>query len=307
MCSSLRQALLAARTGGGRRSERELDQVWAALSPTERGLLEREVDALARRGVGAELGPEGPVFHVGPYAALGGGPMLAVCGAREAGGVELAERAARLAVDAGAAVMTGDAEGPETAALRVTLERGGLGVRVLAEGFAPGSGSGWPGAPAGVGRGAPEGSGVAPSGVPGVRPSGRVRPVGDAAGLVTVSPCAPGQPWSVDGVLARNAVLAGMCTALVAIGAGGTGAVLDAGMRALGRGRPVLAVGATRGTRLLVDYGATAAVDELELTWWLRRTIKMRVTRGCVERPAPRVLPGPRSVWHAPAQHWSTA
>ena len=86
---------------------------------------------------------------------------------------------------------------------------------------------------------------------------------------VTVSPCAPGQPWSVDATLARNAVIAELCTALVAVAASGTGATLDAGMRALAAGKPVLAIGATSGSRLLVDYGATAASDELELAWWL--------------------------------------
>lgn len=250
----MRDALLVARLGTAQR-RRSLDLVWAALTPAERVLVEREVDRLAGHGVRAAV-PDGlgPLFHTGPYESIGQ-RVLAVCGPREAGSaaVQLAELAARRAVKAGATVIAGDTEGPETAAVEAALDAGGLAVSVLAEGLAL----------------------AVPAGV--VAAGGR---------QVTLSPCAPGQPWSVDAAVARNATIAGLCSALVAVEPGGTGAALDAGMRALGAGRPVLAVGATAGTRLLVDYGATAATDELEVMWWLNTRLPAAPDRVLSARPA---------------------
>jgi|GEM_PF-5345541 len=231
MRSSLEYALLAAKTGTMPR-RRNLDQLWAALRPFERAQLEREAGQLAGRGVRAAPGDGGwPLFHTGPYESIGR-RVLAVCAPREAGpaATALAELAARAAVAAGAAVLAGDAEGPETAAVAAALAAGGLAVSVQAEGLGSAAGS---------------------------------------RNRVAVSPSAPGQPWSMDAAMACNAAIARLCTALVAICAGSTGATVDAAMRALAAGHPVLAVGATAGSRLLVDYGATAAVDEVELMWWL--------------------------------------
>ena len=303
MRSSLGYALLAARLGTAWR-RRPLDLVWAALTPAERAHLEREAGVLAARGVRATSPDEyGPLFHTGPYEAIGP-RVLAVCGAREARGsaVPLAELAARLAVQAGATVIAGDTEGAEAAAVATALDAGGLAVSVLSEG---------------LGHDEPDRAG--PAGAPS-------RDRSPAAGVrhVIVSPCAPGQPWSVDAAMARNAAIAELCTALVAIGAAGTGATLDAGMRALAAGRPVLAVGATAGSRLLVDYGATAAVDEIELTWWLNTRLGTRHqpatarvpsaappdrARSCGEgsRPPAGSRPEGRAAWHRPAHHWSTA
>ncbi len=303
MRSNLLNAVLAARAkvdpgslvGEASRSSRSLDRVWAALSQFERAQLEREVDGLAVRGVRAALlGGSEPLFYSGPLESAGS-RVLAVCGPREAGAdaVGLARRAAETAADTGVTVLTGDTEGLEAAASRAALDRGGLAVSVLAEGFTPAS----------------------------------TRP---APGLVAVTPCAPGRPWSVESAMARNTTIAGLCTALVAICAGSTGATLDVGMRALAAGRPVLAVGATAGTRLLVDYGATAATDEVELAWWLQTragthlgtgrphgvtttvapaarpasTMRTDRVRGC--EAATRPAAGSRPSRHRAAPAWST-
>jgi DNA processing protein len=90
-------------------------------------------------------------------------------------------------------------------------------------------------------------------------------------GAVVVSQFPPDQPWTVGGAMAGNATMVGLCEALVAIEPASAGAAVDAGMRALALRRPVLAVGDTSGSRLLVDYGATAARDAVELGWWLSR------------------------------------
>jgi predicted Rossmann fold nucleotide-binding protein DprA/Smf involved in DNA uptake len=156
----------------------------------------------------------------------------------------VAEAAARWAAATGATVIAADTDGPERAAVRAALDAGGLAVSVLAEGIRRAEPS----------RG---------------RAVEATAALSTGAAHVVLSPCAPEQPWSVDAAMACNATIARLCTALVAIRAGGTGATLDAGMRVLAAGRPVLAVGATAGSRLLVDYGATAAVDEVELMWWL--------------------------------------
>jgi hypothetical protein len=226
----MESALLAARTGAAPRRGSP-DQHWMALSLFERGRLEREAAALTGRGV--RVTPSDgrrPLFHTGPYESIGE-QVVAVCGPVQAppDAVWLAEVAARAAVDHGAAVVTGDTAGPEAAAHAAAVAAGGLAVTVLAEGIVPAA---------------------------------------DQRHVV-VSACAPGQPWSVDAVMARNATIVDLCTALVAVCPAGTGATVDAGMRALAAGRPVLTIGATPGGRLLVDYGAFAAVDEVELLWWL--------------------------------------
>jgi hypothetical protein len=278
MRSNLHYAVLAARAGS--RSRRSLERLWQALSPLERAQVDDDVDALAARGVRAALsGDAAPLFHTGPFESVGP-RVVAVCAPVEArgGATRLAIRAAEVAVAAGATVLTGDTDGPEAAAVRAALAGGGVAVRVLAEGM-------------------PHRSPAEPR-------------------LVTVTPCAPGRAWSVETAMDRNATIAGMCSVLVAIGAAGSGATLDAGMQALDAGRPVLAVGSTAGSRLLVDYGATAAVDEIELAWWLdtrlpserpaqRLTgnggIRTERIRGCdtvIRQPA---------VWHRPVRQWSTA
>jgi len=101
-----------------------------------------------------------------------------------------------------------------------------------------------------------------------------------------VSQVPPGLPWSIDTAMARNATLAGLCTALVAVAAASTGTTVDAGQRALAAGKPVLAVGDTAGSRLLVDHGATPARDHVELAWWLDRL-------KADHRDFADVLPGP--------------
>ncbi|HEY0637984.1 MAG TPA: DNA-processing protein DprA [Pseudonocardiaceae bacterium] len=260
MRSNMLDAVLASRTGA--RRGRSLDRVWAAMTPFERGYVERQVAAQRAAGVRCTLiGGTEPLFYSGPLADAGT-RVLAVIGQRDGSGdaVRLAERAARSAATAGVTVLSGDGEGPERAALAAAVQAGGLAITVLAEGFGP--------------HGA-------------TSPSWVRHPVR----LVSVTPCGPCQPWSMDTALARNATIAGLCTAMVVINPAGSGAVLDAAMRALAAGRPVLAVGQTPGAHLLVDYGAVPATDEIELAWWLH-------TRVGTRPRAPRPTPVPASQSH---------
>lgn len=261
MRSIIESVLLAARVGTAWRRG-SLERVWATLTPFERAKLAHEADDLSACGIQAAFSQSGePVFYTGPYGSIGP-RVLAVCGPSAASGcaasgtaVELAEQAARWAVGTGATVVASDIGGSDSAAVRAALDAGGLAISVLAEGFGDGT-------------------------------AGSADPHGQSSGVaarhITLSPCAPGQPWSVDTAMACNATIAYLCTAMVAVDAANTGATLDAGMRALGAGRPVLAVGATPGSRLLVDYGSTAAIDEIELMWWL--STQLPATH---EQPAP--------------------
>src|SRR5215470_8438953 len=263
MRSNIARAILAAR--GGRRvnwllrrhGPAVLDRLMALMRPDERATFDRLAGTLQAWHVRAVLlgdagyppalaeSPDAPaaLFHVGPIELLGR-PVLAVCGAHEGADGELvaAKTAARIAADSGLAVVSGDRGGVGGAAVSPALRCGGTAGVVLAEVI----GQGWRG------------------GLP-----GDAAP--DSDRLVMVSQVPPGLPWSIDTAMARNATLAGLCTALVAVAAGSTGGTIDAGQRALAAGKPVLAVGDTAGSRMLVDHGATPARDHIELAWWLDR------------------------------------
>jgi DNA processing protein len=165
------------------------------------------------------------------------GAVLGICGPADAGPALLAvvREAARLAVLAGYAVASGTGRGVDIAALSAAERHGGVCVTVLPEGIR------------------------------------HARPEGPGGSSVVVSQFLPDEPWSVGAAMAGNATLAALSDALVAAGPASAGGALDVGMRALALGRPVLAVGDTAGSRLLVDYGATPARDAVELGWWLSR------------------------------------
>jgi DNA processing protein len=281
MRSNTARAIFAARGGRQvnwllrRHGPAELDRLMALLRPDELAAFDRQAGAMQAWQVHAVLlgdagypralaeSPDAPaaLFHVGPIELLGG-PALAVCGAHESGGagdgqLTAAKTAARIAVDSGLAVVSGDQGGVGGAAVLAALGRGGTAGVVLAEVI-------------GQGRRGDLRGGAALS-------SDR---------LVMVSQVPPGLPWSIDTAMARNATLAGLCTALVAVAAASTGTTVDAGQRALAAGKPVLAVGDTAGSRLLVDHGATPARDHVELAWWLDR---LRADH----RDFADVLPGP--------------
>jgi DNA processing protein len=240
-----------------RRGAVVLDRLLADMRPHELAALERQAESLHARRVRAVLigdegypaslawSPDAPpaLFHRGPVELLGR-PAVAICGANEAddGALVAAEAAARLAVDAGMVVVTGDPVGVAGAALRAAVEHGGRAAVVLPEGIRR-IRLGEPAVDVGSGR------------------------------VVVLSQFPPEQPWSVGGAMARNATMAALCTAMVAVAPGSTGVTLDAGQRALGAGKPVLTVGDTHGSRLLVDRGATPARDRIELSWWFDRLV----------------------------------
>lgn len=230
-----------------------LDELAGALPAADRARLASEVDALVQAGISAVcLGEPG---YPGRLAATADGPValfyrgaieladrpaLAVCGARDGWHrhAEVAAAAAKCAVANGFTVLTGGAKGLDAMAAATALAEDGATVTVLPDG---------------------------------IRNAGTGAPAGIEGRTLTLSQFPPSQGWSMDGAMERNTTVVGLAAGLVVIGAGSTGAVLDAGLRALDAGRPVFAVGETRGSQLLVDHGATAVRDHLELTWWLKR------------------------------------
>lgn len=275
MRSNMVRALLA--SYGGRRvnallrrhGPAALDRLLASMRPDEREVLDRQADALLDRRVRAVLlGDVGypsvlahsvdapsALFHLGPIELLDR-PVLAVCGAHEGddGDLVAADTAARIAADTGMTVASGDPAGVGGAAVLSVMRHGGAAGLVLAEALRPGA-------------------------------SGDLdRALHSVGSLVMASQFPPGLPWSVDTAMARNATLAGLCTAMVAVAAAATGGTLDAAQRALAAGKPVLAVGDTAGSRLLVDHGATPARDRIELAWWLDRLRSRRCDLAGVRR-----------------------
>lgn len=241
-----------------RRGSGVLDRLIATMRPDERAALERQADALRAKNVRAVLlgdadypmrlfaSPDAPaaLFYRGPIEVLER-PALAICGAAidaDEGALVAAAAAARIAVDSGFAVLACDDRGVGGSALWTAVRHGGDAVVMLAEGIRR---------------------------VWGSDPHRRR----GSAGVLALSPWLPEQPWSVGATVTCNATMAALCSALVAVAPGTSGATLDAGQRALAAGRPVLAVGETPGSRLLVDHGATPARDRIELAWWLDRLV----------------------------------
>lgn len=261
MRSNLVRAMLASHGGPRintllrRHGPAALDRLLASMRPGELAALDDQAGALGAAQVGAVLigdpayprtlaeSPDAPsaLFHLGPIELLGG-PVLAVCGSNAPGDGELiaAHAAAQIAADTGMAVVSGDPGGIGGAAVLTAVRRGGVAGVVLAEPLR-------------------------------ARSRAELGSVRNAGRLVVASQFPPGRPWSVDSAMACNATLAGLSTALVAVAAASTGGTLDAAQRALAAGKPVLAVGDTPGSRLLVDHGATPARDRIELAWWLDR------------------------------------
>ncbi|MGO8869858.1 MAG: DNA-processing protein DprA [Acidimicrobiales bacterium] len=88
--------------------------------------------------------------------------------------------------------------------------------------------------------------------------------------VLVVSQFEPGRPWSVGGAMTRNGVIAGLSKALVVIEAGERGGTLDAGLRAIELGRPVIALqfesmATPPGNQLLFDRGAVPVRTRKEL------------------------------------------
>jgi DNA processing protein len=210
--------------------QRVLDQTAA--------LYERDVDAVklgdsrypARL---ASLKGAPPVLFVWGAVDLLDAPGVGMCGSRHASdkglqaaricGVEVAKR--------GLVIISGYAKGVDTETHLAALDSGGKTVIVLAEGILH------------------------------FKKKRAFQKTGlDPHRVLVVSQFPPAQTWNAGAAMARNLVIAGLGRALVVVEAGETGGTLNAGLRALALGRPVLALhfasGTPPGNELLFGKGA---------------------------------------------------
>lgn len=140
---------------------------------------------------------------------------VGMCGSRSvsARGLEAARTCGLEVAQHGLVIISGYARGVDTETHLAALESGGRTVIVLAEGISDFK---------------------------------RKKAFGDVPfdeeHVLAVSQFAPGQRWNVGAAMTRNGVIAGLGRALVVIEAGETGGTLNAGLRALDMGRPVLAL-----------------------------------------------------------------
>ncbi len=182
-----------------------------------------------------------PALFVLGNTSLLSEPSIGVCGSRNASdeGLRAAKICGQIAATRGLISVSGYARGVDMAVHVATLEHGGSTIIVLPEGIQKFK----------VKR-------------------GKIDTVWESSRTLVVSQFSPTQPWTTGGAMTRNSVIIGISLALVAVEAGETGGTLAAGKRALELGRPVITIEFTRtsrGNSTLVDNGAVAARDEIEL------------------------------------------
>lgn len=156
-----------------------------------------------------------PVLFIWGNPALLTANGIGMCGSRNVSdrGLEAARVCGTEVADHGLVVISGYARGVDTETHLAALKSGGRTVIVLAEG------------------------------IDGFRRKRTFENVPfDESHVAVVSQFPPSQKWSIGAAMTRNKVIAGLGHALVVIEAGANGGTLDAGLRALELGRPVLAL-----------------------------------------------------------------
>lgn len=236
-----------------------IDAAWEELAADDRERLTALGDQLADAGVGAWLFGEAeypealtglksppPVLFFAGNRRLLERSAVGICGSRAASaeGLEAARALARSLAIKGQVTIAGNAAGVDAEAQGSAIAAGGGVITVLPEGIS----------------------------------HFRLRTgTGDSETseeqVLVVSQFPPGQPWTVGGAMTRNALIAGMATALVVIEAGDRGGTLAAGETALKLGRPVIALefgmGTPAGNAMLIQKGAKSARTPRELSAWL--------------------------------------
>jgi DNA processing protein len=233
----------------------ELERRRAELNPDSRARIEAEANEFDREGVEvvflgeagypsrlAEIAGAPPLLYYRGNQMLFEEPSVAMCGSRDASpeGLEAAWFAGQTVATAGLTIVSGNARGVDTATHTAALAAGGNTIIVLAEG------------------------------ITGFRMKRALVDAGpDPDRVLVVSQFPPRQRWTVPAAMTRNAVIAGLGLALVVIEAGETGGTLDAGLKGLELGRPVLALGFRSGHRagnsILLGKGAKPVASTGEL------------------------------------------
>jgi len=252
----LRHAIVATRPGGGgpRRISSQLrrhgtvilSQHYGSLDAADACDVDRDAQRLAERGVRAVLLTDRaypavlrdssvapPVlFYRGPVDLLSA-PGVGICGSREAsaGGLHATRSCGAAVVETGLTVISGYARGVDTEAHLAAIEANGRTVAVL------------------------------PEGIDHFRVKrGEMARHWDDSRVTVVSPFAPSQPWRAGTAMARNEIIVRLGRALAVVEAGERGGTLNAGLRALDIGRPVLTLESgdqpSPGNSALIQRGA---------------------------------------------------
>ncbi len=182
-----------------------------------------------------------PAFFTLGNTSLLSKPSIGICGSRDVSdeGLRAAQTCGQMAAAQGLVSVSGYARGVDMAAHVSTLDHGGSTIIVLPEGIQDFK----------VKR-------------------GEISTVWEPSRALVVSQFSPTQPWTTGGAMTRNNVIIGLSLALVVIEAGEAGGTLAAGKRALELGRRVIALEfarTPRGNSMLVERGAVAARDKIEL------------------------------------------
>lgn len=170
-------------------------------------------------------------------------PSIGMCGSRNASeaGIEAARASGDEVASRGLTIVSGYAKGVDTETHLAALAANGTTIVVLAEGILHFRR-----------KKVFEGTGF------------------DERRVLVLSQFQPRQRWNVGNAMTRNGVIVGLGTALVVVEAGATGGTLDAGKRALGGRRPVLALQFNRtptppGNEELIAAGARPVATRRQL------------------------------------------
>jgi DNA processing protein len=269
---ALRLAVAVVRYGHGpRRLARQLRQqgsqaaryLYEQLSADQRSDIDSEAQTLRASGVEAMLlGLEGypailaslqqapPVLFYQGNEGLLGQRSVGICGSRNASkqGLSAAHACGGEIARCGLVVVSGYARGVDTEAHAAALDMGGSTVMVLAEGIAR------------------------------FKIKSRIAAKAcDDLHATVVSQFPPSQAWSPGAAMNRNDVIIGLSLGLLVIEAGESGGTLAAGLRALDRRRPVLALEFRQdtppGNKALLDKGAIPVRSQSQLRDRLRQIL----------------------------------
>jgi DNA processing protein len=204
---------------------------------------------------------------------------IGICGPRNVSneGLHAAQICGQMAATQGLVSVSGYARGVDMATHVSTLEHGGSTIIVLPEGIQNFK----------VKR-------------------GEISTVWDPSRTLVVSQFSPTQPWTTGGAMTRNNVIIGLSLALVVVEAGEAGGTLAAGKRALELGRRVITLEfarTPRGNSMLVERGAVAARDKMELGSFLHEIQYVADEPRCPDIAAAQgtLIPGPSiSYTHRP-------
>jgi DNA processing protein len=225
-------ALERADSGLGPEARRRVGETTDKLMSMGAGVLVLGLSDAYPRALTELPAPPPILFYLGNVDLLKTS-AVGMCGSRSAGpsGIDAARSCGLAVAGEQLTIVSGYAAGVDTETHLAALDSGGSTIIVLAEGITH------------------------------FRTKAAFKERMDLSRVLVLSQFPPRKTWDVGAAMIRNGIIAALGRALVVIEAGETGGTLDAGMQALGIGRPVLALryetGPTPpGNQMLIEAGA---------------------------------------------------